>query len=185
LAALSDDALMSLVADRDGAAFAVLSRRLSVQGLALAGSLLSRRTADGEDVVQEALLRLWRMAPDWRPDHGARVSTWFYRVVYNLCIDRLRRAPQEDVSSLVDLPDPGEPAPARLARDEETRQVRAAVADLPERQRDAVILCYFQDCTRSQAAAVLGSTPDAVESLLARARRTLRQRIRDLRGEGA
>ena len=88
-AEVSDDSLLALYADGDRQASRVLTARLAPRILGYAQRLLSDR-AEAEDVTQETMLRLWRMAPDWRPGE-AKVSTWAYRVVTNLCTD-LRRA---------------------------------------------------------------------------------------------
>ena len=89
LAEVSDDSLLALYAKGDRQASRLLTARLAPRILGYALRLLSDR-AEAEDVTQETMLRLWRMAPDWRPGE-TRVSTWAYRVVTNLCTD-LRRA---------------------------------------------------------------------------------------------
>ena len=81
--------LLVLYANCDAAAARVLMMRLTPRVLGYATRLLSDH-AEAEDVAQEAMLRLWKIAPDWRQGE-AKVSTWLYQVVSNLCTDRLRK----------------------------------------------------------------------------------------------
>lgn len=135
--------------------------------------------AEAEDVAQDAMLRLWRQAADWRAGE-ARVSTWLYRVVHNLCIDRMRRRrPQVAVE---DAPEPVDPDPgvlARIAQSETGRAVASAIAELPERQRQALMLRHFEGWSNPQIGEALDCSVEAVESLLARARRQLAERLKN------
>lgn len=135
--------------------------------------------AEAEDVAQDAMLRLWRQAADWRAGE-ARVSTWLYRVVHNLCIDRMRRRrPQVAVE---DAPEPVDPDPGvleRMAQSETGRAVAAAIAELPERQRQALVLRHFEGWSNPQIGEALDCSVEAVESLLARGRRQLAERLKN------
>ena len=128
-------------------------------------------------------MRLWRQATDWRAGE-AKVSTWLYRVVQNLCIDRIRkRRPQVPVE---DAPEPVDPDPGvleRLARTDQSRLVAAAIAQLPERQRQAIVLRHFDGLSNPEIAEALESSVEAVESLLARARRQLAKAMAEKREE--
>lgn len=135
--------------------------------------------AEAEDVAQETFTRLWQHAGRWEPGR-ARVSTWLHRVASNLCIDRLRRRREER------LEDPAAPADAaagpaaRAHASELGSHVRAALRALPERQRAAVTLCHYQGLRQDEAALVLDVSIPALESLLARGRRAMRERLRDV-----
>jgi RNA polymerase sigma factor (sigma-70 family) len=135
--------------------------------------------AEAEDVAQDAMLRLWRQAADWRAGE-ARVSTWLYRVVHNLCIDRMRRRrPQVAVE---DAPEPVDPDPGvleRMAQSETGRAVAAAIGELPERQRQALVLRHFEGWSNPQIGEALDCSVEAVESLLARGRRQLAALLKD------
>ena len=136
---LQDDALMLLFAQGEAGAARILTARLLPRVLNHAARVLGNRT-DAEDVAQEAMLRLWRAAGDWQAG-GAKVSTWLYRVTANLAIDRLRRA-----GRAVGLDDTDEPADEdalaaddRLIRADRMAALDAALARLPERQRQVAV----------------------------------------------
>ena len=170
----SDEELMRRVAGGDEAAFRTLARRCVPQAMGLARRMLAN-AADAEEVAQEAMLRVWTTAPRWRPE--ARFRTWLYRVVVNLCLNRRRRAP---FARLADAGDPADPRPdaaAEMQRDQRDRAIAAAIAQLPERQRAAIVLTYHEGLDNAETAAVLGTTRSAVETLLVRAKQALRRQL--------
>src|SRR6056297_995025 len=134
---LSDEDLLDAFARGDRAAARALTMRLTPRVLAHAARLLGNR-AEAEDVAQEAMLRLWRQAPHWRAGE-ARVTTWLYRVVANLCIDRQRRA-RHGTLPLDAVPEPPDSAPdaaAQMQARDRAAALQAALMDLPARQRQA------------------------------------------------
>lgn len=170
---LSDGALMVLFANGDPGAARVLTLRLLPRALSHATRVLGDG-AEAEDVAQDAMMRLWRAAADWRQDGAAVPATWLYRVVANLCTDRLRRrgrcAPLEDADLAVD-PAPG--AEARLVQADRLAALDAALARLPDRQRQAVVLRHIEGLSNPEIAQVLDVGVEAVESLIARGKRAL------------
>jgi RNA polymerase sigma-70 factor (ECF subfamily) len=132
-------------------------------------------SSEAEDVAQEVFLKLWRQAPSWEP--RARLGTWLHRVAHNLCIDRLRSRREVRLSDPPDDPDSRPSAFSEIERHEAARAVHDAIQSLPERQRAALVLVYYQGLDNRQAAEVLGVHVDALESLLSRARRSLRMRL--------
>jgi RNA polymerase sigma-70 factor, ECF subfamily len=142
--------------------------------LALAERMLGRRS-EAEEVAQEVFVRLWKQAPHWQPGQ-ARFDTWLHRVALNLCYDRLRRRRDEVPDGALDeVPADGEGAPdALLQARQRRRRVAGALAELPPRQREALVLQYYQELSNGEAAALMGIGIEALESLLARARRNLR-----------
>lgn len=133
--------------------------------------------AAAEDAAQDTFMRLWQNAHRWRPE-GAQFQTWLYRVASNACLDRLRRRGRE--TTVDEFPETIDNAPAALdglLAEERRRAVAAALAELPERQRLAVALCHYQELSNIDAAAVMSISVDALESLLARGRRTLRDKL--------
>lgn len=170
-----DAALLQRAGAGDREACAALVRRHLGRVYRLAHRLLGD-AGDAEDVVQETFLRVWTEAPRWR-EGPARFGTWLHRVTQNLAIDRLRRRREAGADALDSLPDGGAPAGARMDREAADRAVRDAVAALPERQREAIALCHFEQRTNLEAAELLGVSVEALESLLARGRRTLREQL--------
>jgi RNA polymerase sigma-70 factor (ECF subfamily) len=168
----NDDRLMALVAARDGAAFRILIERYQQRPYRLAWRMLNDAT-EAEDVAQEALLRLWSHAGQWRAG-GPGVAAWLARVATNLCLDRLRRRRFASDEAVPDRADPALLADAMM--DEETMRTRtiAAIQALPERQRAAIILTYYEDQPNAAAAEMLEMNVKAFESLLLRARTALR-----------
>ena len=135
---------------------------------------------EAEDVTQELFLRAWKQAPSWQPG-AARFDTWLHRVAVNLCYDRLRRRRETAMAEPPEQVDLG-PAPDRGLQARDTgRRVETALAALPERQREAVVLCHYQELSNIEAAALMGVSIEALESLLSRARRGLRAALADLR----
>jgi RNA polymerase sigma-70 factor (ECF subfamily) len=131
--------------------------------------------AEAEEVAQESFLRLWQEAG--RFVARAKPSTWLYRVAHNLAVDRLRRRRERsDPDGLEQVP-----ASERPSRPFQERQladaVEHALAELPERQRAAIGLVHYQGLSNAEAADVLGVGVRALESLLARARRQLRESL--------
>lgn len=169
-----DHRLMAEVATGSEQAFRALAGRHAAWALGLAGRLLGN-PADAEDVVQEAMLRVWTNAPRWRPEAGFK--TWFYRVVVNLALDWRRRKPMRPLSAAGEPVDPKPDPQAALAQRQTTDLVAAAIAELPERQRAALVLAYHEGVSNAEVAALLGVSVGAVEGLLVRARRTLRERL--------
>lgn len=173
-----DEELVRRVGQGDPAAVQAMVARKLPRMLALAQRMLGD-AVEAEDVAQEALLRAWKQAPRWTPGK-AKFDTWLHRVALNLCYDRLRRRREIPSEISPDRPDEG-PAPDRgiLAAQVGARVDRALVA-LPERQREAIVLCHYQELTNIEAAGLMSVSVEALESLLSRGRRTLRQALADL-----
>ena len=167
-----EGALLLAYANGDARAAQDLAAALAPRTLAQATRMLADR-AEAEDVTQEALLRLWRIAPDWRQGE-ARVSTWLYRVVANLCTDRLRR--RRGSVALDEVAEPPDPAPSvadRMQGEARMRALSDALAALPERQAQAVALRHLEGLSNPEIAAVMDIGVEAVESLTARGKRAL------------
>jgi RNA polymerase sigma-70 factor (ECF subfamily) len=164
-------ALLAAYARGEPEAARALAAALVPRSLAQARRMLAD-AAEAEDVVQEAMLRLWRAAPGWR-EGEARVSTWLYRVVANLCVDRLRRRRGIEIEEAPDPEDPSPSAAERLDGEARLRALSDALAALPARQAQAVALRHLEGLSNPEIAAVMGIGVEAVESLTARGRRAL------------
>lgn len=166
-----DEALIVLFANGDGQAARVLTARLLPRVLGQAHRMLGN-AAEAEDVAQEAMLRLWKIAPDWRQGE-AKVTTWLYRVVANLCTDRLRRARSVDLDSVPEPEDGAVSAEDGLQAQSRVAALKAALDTLPERQRQAVVMRHIDGMANPEIAEVLDLSVEAVESLIARGKRAL------------
>lgn len=180
--AVDDDRLMVLVVQRDQNAFGSLVAR----HVASVHRYLTRMTfarADADDLTQETFLRVWLHAGTYRPG-TARLTTWLHRIAHNLAVDESRKhrpIPLEsgDVELAVhDLAaGPGDDPQMRLASEQMQRRLDQALGSLPANQRAALLLCQVQGFSNRDAAAVLGVSVRSLESLVARARRSLRTRL--------
>jgi RNA polymerase sigma-70 factor (ECF subfamily) len=169
--------LMVRVGSGDAQAYRVLSERHLTSILRYAARVLGD-TTEAEDVAQETFLRLWQEARRFEV-RQAKPSTWLYRIAHNLCIDRLRRR-REVGSDALDRRSGGDRPSGLYDRKELASAVQAALSALPERQRAAVVLVHYEGMDNIEAAEVLGCGVEAVESLLARGRRALREQLTKL-----
>ncbi|MFY9211215.1 MAG: RNA polymerase sigma factor [Aestuariivita sp.] len=178
-----DEVLLARYADGEARAASELAERHGGRILSLAWRMLNDR-AEAEDVAQEAMLRLWRIAPEWETGQ-AQVSTWLYRVASNLCTDRLRKRRHGQVG-LDGIAEPADSAPSAADRMQQAAREAAlteALAQLPERQRQAVILRHIEGLTNPEIAGVMDIGIEAVESLTARGKRALAAALAGRRAE--
>ena len=171
-AAGDDDAVMARIAGRDSLAF---SRVVEAQ-LGMLHRVAYRMLGDGteaEDVAQEALLRLWATADRWRNGQSG-IAAWLTRVAVNLCLDRLRRRRFASDAEAPDRPDDAPGADEAMAAEQIHAAALAALGDLTERHRAAIVLTYYEELPNAAAAEVLEMKLKAFESLLLRARGAMR-----------
>lgn len=176
LRAASDADLLEASARRDQLAFAAIVSRYHAPVYRLAWRMMNGN-ADVEDVAQEAFVKLWLNPAQVRD--GQALKAWLMRVAANLATDRLRRKPHADLDAIGEMADTGKRADGELAERAATRRVDEGIAKLPERQKLAVTLVYFESMTNIAAAAVMEISVDAIESLLSRARRSLKENLAD------
>jgi len=176
-----DYQLMAAIAQGNGGAFTALVTR-HINSVVRYALRYVGFHADAEDIAQEAFIRLWKHAANWE-QQGFTLRSWLYRITYNLCIDQLRKRKQtipiDDELSLssVDQPDDA------LVEHQQQKEIRQALASLPERQRSAILLCVYQGLTNIEAAMVMDISVEALESLLSRGRRTLKSKIQESGGD--
>lgn len=175
-----DIELLARVANNEPEAVREMVSRKLPRLLALAGRLLGDAD-EARDIAQESFLRIWKNAARWRSGQ-ARFDTWLHRVTLNLCYDRLRsrreqplNAVTQDDEQLIEAIDSSPSPEEQLQHQAQSAQLAAALATLPERQREAIVLQYYQELSNIEAAALMEISVDALESLLARARRNLRR----------
>ena len=173
----ADHDLMARAAKGDERAFRTLAERHTGAALRLARRILGNG-AMAEDVVQDALLRVWINAPRWRPEAAFR--TWLYRIVVNLCLNAKRRPTDLPLDAGEQVADPAVAADAQVEARERDRRLAEAIGALPERQRAAIVLSYQEGLSNAEVAAVLDTSVSSVETLLVRAKRALRTSLGDI-----
>lgn len=174
-----DGELVARAGRGDAGAIQSLMARKLPRMLALGQRMLGD-AHEAEDVAQEVFLRVWREASQWRPG-AARFDTWMHRVAINLCYDRLRRRRVTTMAEPPDQVDPGPQPDRALIASDVGRRVQQALMSLPDRQREALTLCHYQELGNIEAAEIMEVSIEALESLLSRGRRALRTALEDLR----
>ncbi|HWV81882.1 MAG TPA: sigma-70 family RNA polymerase sigma factor [Hyphomicrobiaceae bacterium] len=175
--AAEEAAVLARIRAGDSAAFRQVIDRHMPSLLAVARRML-KADGDAEDIVQEALVRVWHHAGTLELGPGG-LRPWLRRVVTNLCLDHLRR--HRLTSVVAEVPEtPEAPDQARgLEEADLAKRVGAALAALPERQRVALTLFHYEGLSQIEVGDMLGISDEAVESLLARARRSLKAALKD------
>ena len=167
---LSDADLMNRIKAADAAAFRELLNRFERKVFSLAWRLTASE-ADARDLTQDVFLKVWKNPAAWQPT--AKLDTWLYRVAYNAFIDmRRREKPTEELGEM--LESPADLPEKTLIAKSESDCIRNAVESLPPRQKEALVLCYYQDLKAKDAAEILGLSQGATEALLFRARQSLK-----------
>lgn len=169
----SDESLMLRIGQEDRAAYAVLVERHLAKNLGFATKFLGD-AAMAHDIMQEAYLRVWRYAARWDPAKNTKFTTWFYRVVTNLCLDAKRKEKKtETIEHAKEVASKEVAADVIIEDLERSKALSSALDQLPERQKTAVVLCYMQELSNKEAAEIMDISLSAIEALLVRARRSL------------
>jgi len=175
----SDAVLLAGFARGDQSAARSLTGRHLPRVFAHAYRILQDK-AEAEDVAQEAMLKLWKMAPNWR-EGEAKVSTWLYRVTANAATDRIRKRRTVGLEAAPEQEDTAPSVEDGMIADDRQNALHEAMSTLPERQRNALVLRHFEELSNPEIASALETSVEAVESLLGRARRALADRLSHLR----
>lgn len=175
-----DARLMRRVAEGDAEAYRQLVDTHVRSILAFGARLLNDRE-EAEELAQETFLRAWQHAERYEPT--SRLTTWLHAIARNQALDRLRkRRPSPDMNAVEEAPSSGRPS-EYLERKRTAQRVSEALERLAPRQRAAITLVHYQGLSHVEAADVLGVGVEAVESLLSRARRKLRESLGSSRPE--
>jgi RNA polymerase sigma factor (sigma-70 family) len=166
-----DSAMMTRVAAGDPEAFRRLVERHTPMVHAIACRMLGD-AAEAEDVVQETFVKLWVNAKGWTPAGGG-LGGWLRRISTNACLDRLRRPRFVSDEALAEHADNAPPADRVIDGERRRAAVAASILALPDRQRAAIVLTYYEGVSNAEAASILGIGVKALESLLVRARQAL------------
>ena len=174
--ALSDEELMSLVMEKDGDAYTEIVRRHTDRYYALSYRLLSEREP-AEDVVQDSFLMLWNSPEKWDASMNAKFTTWFYRVVTNACFDQRRKIRNTESEEEIELKSNEKPQDEAVDLKRNKDRIETLISELPESQQTALALCFYEGLSNKEAAEIMDLSVKAVESLLMRAKGTLRQKF--------
>lgn len=174
---MTDESLVARICESDHQAFAQIVERHS--GLFFqAAYRMCANAEDAEEIVQEAFIKLWKNPQAFDASKGTKFTTWFYRVVTNLAIDHVRRKkPQAGPDVLDYMADKAPLADQALEDKDQQGALEAAIQNLPERQKAALNLCFYEGLSNKEAADVLGVGVKALESLLMRAKKTLKDEL--------
>src|SRR5687768_9353774 len=172
---LSETIRRAQAGDQAAIATLVAEQQRYVYSIAMS---ITRDPTDAADLTQDALIRFIRAIGQYRGE--TKLSTWLYRLVVNLGIDRMRRrgAPPirlDDEGTDIDVPsdDPNDDVAASVERGEEAQTVRAAIAKLPDAQRLALTLHYFEELRYEDIADVMGVPVNTVKSHIRRGKERL------------
>ncbi|HEX2386465.1 MAG TPA: sigma-70 family RNA polymerase sigma factor [Candidatus Binatia bacterium] len=171
-----DGELLALIQSGSQYAFGVLVRRHTDRFYRLAYRYVQNRET-AEDIVQDAFLKLWEEPSRWQPQRQSRFTTWFYKVVVNLCLDWQKKKRPQSLPEDMPIVDDRERPEDAVVRAEEQRRLEAEIAALPERQRAALNLCFAEGVSNQEAADIMGVNLKALQSLLMRAKATLKERL--------
>jgi RNA polymerase sigma-70 factor (ECF subfamily) len=172
---IEDHGLLQRIAGANKQAFTELARRHMPVMLGFARRYVSG--SDAEDIVQETLTRVWLKAGQWQ-DRGVSPRSWIMRIVYNLCMDNLRSERWDTEPTTDELKCSAATPERAYEHDCRQHQLTRALQALPERQRSAIFLTVYHTMSNRETAAVLKVSVEALESLLSRGRKRLKEIIK-------
>lgn len=174
----NDESLLNLIKEGVHAAFAELMQRHSNRFYRIAYRVVFSKE-EAEDIVQEAFLRLWERPQLWNPRKQAKFTTWFYKVVINMCLDHNKKKKPVPFSEDIDWLD-RQPPGENLVLSYREKQVLLdrLIKELPKRQQLALNLCFYEGLRNEEAAEIMGSKVKALQSLIMRAKITLKEKVK-------
>lgn len=172
----NDNQLIKAIQEGSHPAFAELVERHNQRYYHLAYRFL-QNASDAEEIVQEAFLKFWQQPDRFDVTQKAQFTTWFYRVVMNLCLDLKKSKGYGQQNLAHEEPTYTERPEEQLIQTEQLQQLEQAIQGLPERQQAAVNLCCQYELSNKEAAEIMEVTVKALESLLMRAKQTLKNKL--------
>ena len=175
---ITDEELMQAVCMGGRSAYQALVKR-HLKSISHYAYRLLGNQKDTEDITQEVFLRLWNNAQKWKPEKS-KLTTWLHRIAHNLCIDYLRKYGRMQTQDSFDDEADDSPSENKESMDEKNSQIKLlseAIGSLPENQRSALSLCHYQGFSNKEAAAIMNISVKALESAIARAKRSLREKL--------
>jgi RNA polymerase sigma-70 factor, ECF subfamily len=188
LRTFADEDLMQLVAANDADAFEVVLERHSDAAFSLAYRICGRR-AVAEDVSQEALLAVWRSGARYDRTRGS-VRTWVLGIVHNRAVDALRRSSvherrRVDDEGLEETLTASEETDMQAIANTASREIRAALGELPAEQRQVIELAYFGGFTHTEIASMLEAPIGTVKGRMRLGLHKLRDHLHGWEAVGA
>ena len=171
-----DESLLERIREGDSQAFAMLVRRHGERYYRLAYRYTARRE-EAEDIVQAAFIKLWETPDIWDPRREAKFTTWFYRVVVNLCLDSRKKHGTAAIPESFEVRDESPDSESEVAESEAKDLLAREIAGLPPRQKTALILCFYEELSHEDAAGTMNVSVSALRSLLMRAKATLKREM--------
>ena len=176
---MTDEELMLAVCNGDRSAYQIIVRQ-HLKSISHYAFRMLGNQKDTEDITQETFLRLWLNATKWQPEK-AKLTTWLHRIAHNLCIDYLRKHSNAQTQAYNEERDGRQAqlleANESLDESSKIKKLNEAIRRLPENQRSALMLCHYQSFSNRQAAAIMNTSVKALESAIARAKRSLRKHV--------
>lgn len=173
---LDDEFLLKHIQQGEHGAFAALVQRHARKFYRIAYRLLFSKN-DAEDIVQEAFLKLWEQPKLWNEGKKAKFTTWFYRVVTNLCLDFNRKKRPFVLDEKLQIADDRPGQEASLHDKQQQRLLDRFMRELPEKQQLALNLCFYEGISNREAAEIMGVSTKALQSLIMRAKTTLKEKV--------
>ncbi len=173
---LTDEELMELILNRNDNAFAELVTRHVKQFYSIAYRTLFDKN-DAEDAVQEGFLKLWDKPTMWNPNKETKFTTWFYKIVINQCYDNNKKKRPLNLNDTMEVADESIDVETSIEDKAKIQAVEVYFRKLPKSQRTAVNLCFYQGLSNNEAADVMGLKLKALQSLLMRAKTTLKEKL--------
>jgi RNA polymerase sigma-70 factor (ECF subfamily) len=180
---VDDEFLIRLIQEGRHDAFAEIVNRHSKRFYNIAYRFIFNKD-DAEDIVQEAFIKLWEKRLNWNPNKEAKFTTWFYKVVLNLCIDHNRKKKPEPLSEQMPLVDKQQGHEALIQEKQKQVMLERFIQELPERQQMALNLCFYEGISNQEAAEMIGVNLKALQSLIMRAKMTLKEKVKHYFDEG-
>lgn len=175
---LDDESLIRLIKEGNHEAFSELVKRHSNKFYRIAYRIIFSKE-DAEDIVQEAFLKLWQKRISWDPNKEVKFTTWFYKIIVNLCIDHNRKKKPEPLFEETQLIDNQHRQDVLLHEKEKQIMLDRFIKELPERQQLALNLCFYEAVSNQEAADIMGVNIKALQSLIMRAKTTLKEKVKN------
>ena len=177
LSSIDDESLMLLIQKQDHEAFTLLVERHTGRFYAAAFRMLGNEM-QSEDIVQDAFLKIWNKPTLWKKGKGAKFTTWFYRIITNMCIDVIRKKKREVSGEVVESLSDQRKTQQQVMEDRQREEgLESAIQALPEKQKAALNLCFYEGLSNKEAADIMGVGVKALESLLMRAKAGVKDQL--------